>query len=66
MMATAFEDNDDMRPRAAVGHMPFTGHRTVATVWAQQAAASKRNRELAPHRKAMRFGFDPDSLKDGK
>lgn len=60
-MATAFDTpgDDDLRPRPAVGHMPFTGHRTVATVWAQQSAARKR-------RKAMDFGFDPESLEVGE
>lgn len=48
---------------AAQGHMPFPGHRTVATVWAQQAAARKRERELRPLLKAMEYGLDPDSLK---
>lgn len=47
----------------AVGHMPFPGHRTVATIWAQQAAARKRERE---HRKSMDWGFEPDSLKAGE
>lgn len=27
--------------RATTEHMPFAGHRTVATVWAQQKAARK-------------------------
>lgn len=48
--------DDDLKPRAATGHMPFKGHRTVAGFWAQQAAARK-------HRKVMEWGFDPDSLK---
>lgn len=49
--------------QAATGHIPFPGHRTVATVWAQQAAARKRERELRPLMKAMEYGLDPDSLK---
>lgn len=61
MSAQAYIEDDDLQPRAAVGHMPFTGHRTVATIWAQQAAASRRN--LESQRKAIGFGFDPDSLK---
>lgn len=62
-MATAFDEprDEDLRPRPAVGHMPFTGHRTVATIWAQQEAA--RRRELMREREAMEYGFDPDSLK---
>lgn len=61
MATQAFEPptDEDLRPRPSVGHMPFTGHRTVATVWAQQAAARKR-------RKSMDFGFDPESLKGGE
>jgi hypothetical protein len=27
-------------PRAAVGHMPFRGHRTVAEVWADELRGS--------------------------
>jgi hypothetical protein len=27
-------------PRAAVGHMPFKGHRTVAEVWADELRQS--------------------------
>jgi len=48
---------------AAVGHIPFPGHRTMATVMAQQAAARRREREVAGHRNAMKYGFDPASLK---
>jgi predicted PhzF superfamily epimerase YddE/YHI9 len=58
--------DDDVKPRAATGHMPFAGHRTVATVWAQQAAARKRERERRPFTKAIEFGFEPDSLKVAK
>lgn len=67
-MATAFDtpDDNDLRPRPAVGHMPFTGHRTVATIWNTEAAARKRERELKPHRKAIEYGFEPDSLKAGE
>jgi hypothetical protein len=58
-----FDDDDDvdLRPSAAVGHMPFTGHRTVAVLWAKQAASKRsgRTREI----RAMSFGFDPKSLK---
>lgn len=54
MATKAFDPpTDDLRPRPAVGHMPFTGHRTVATVWAQQRK----------HRKLMEWGFDPESLR---
>jgi len=57
------EMKSEVRPTAATGHMPFPGHRTVATVWAQQAAARKRERELGGRRRAMQYGFDPDCLK---
>jgi hypothetical protein len=53
----------DYEPRAAVGHMPFPGHRTQAAVRAQQEAAKRRDREREPFRKAMEYGFDPDTLK---
>jgi hypothetical protein len=46
----------DHSPRAAVGHMPFPGHRTQETIRLQQEAARKGRRM------AMEFGFDPDSL----
>lgn len=64
MNALSSLEPEDPQPRAAIGHMPFTGHRTVATIWAQQTAASRRN--LESRRKAMGFGFDPDSLKGGE
>lgn len=44
-------------PRAATGHMPFPGHRTMATVWAQQDAAFRRAKD---------YGFDRESLKKGR
>lgn len=68
MATQSFEhqDDEDLRPRPAIGHMPFPGHRTVATIWNTEAAARKRERELKPHRKAMEYGLDPDSLKAGE
>jgi hypothetical protein len=33
------------QPRAAVGHMPFPGHRTVAEVWADELRASIARRD---------------------
>jgi hypothetical protein len=68
MATQAFEPHgdEDLRPRPAVGHMPFPGHRTVATIWNTEAAAKKRERELKPFRKAMEYGLEPDSLKGGK
>jgi hypothetical protein len=57
------EMKSEVHPTAATSHMPFPGHRTMATVWAQQAAARKRERERVGHRGAMQFGFDPASLK---
>lgn len=48
-------------PRAATGHMPFVGHRTVAAVWARQAN-TRRSARLR-ERKAMEYGFDPDCVR---
>ena len=45
----------------AVGHMPFPGHRKVSQIWRAQASAKKREHLLT--RRAMEFGFDPESLK---
>lgn len=50
--------------RPAVGHIPFPGHRTMATVWAQQSAA--RRREAMKQREAEEYGFEPESLKVAK
>jgi len=50
-------------PSGTTGRFPFPGHRTVATIDAQRAAARKREREIAGHRNAMKYGFDPASLK---
>ena len=44
--------------RPATGHMPFAGHRTVATIWAYQDAAIKR----ALDRHAEEYGFDPKAV----
>ena len=52
--------------RPVTGHFPFPGHRTVATVDAQRAAARRREREQRPFLKAMEFGLDPDCLKASK
>jgi hypothetical protein len=56
-----FDDDEDLRPRAAVGHMPFTGHRTVAAIWTRQAVSRSNQQKI--ERRAMTFGFDPESLK---
>lgn len=37
VVTAAREGGFDARPRPAVGHMPFAGHRTVAEVWEQEA-----------------------------
>ena len=49
-------------PRAATGHMPFPGHRTVAVVWAKQEAC-RRQAITNATRIAREYGFDPDSFK---
>lgn len=52
---------NDGVPRAAVGHMPFPGHRTQLTIRLQTEAA-KRRRD-AQIRRAKEYGYDPDSWK---
>ncbi len=44
--------DEDLKPRPAVGHMPFKGHRTVAQVWYQHAAKERCN--SPQHRQKMR------------
>lgn len=54
--------DEEPRPRAATGHMPFTGHRTCETVFRQQEAGKRRWRERMKLREAMEYGFDPEVI----
>lgn len=60
----AFRDIPSGAAKAAKGHMPFEGHRTVATFLAQQDAAKQRVRPgRSGLQRAMEYGFDPECLK---
>jgi hypothetical protein len=44
-------------PRAAVGHMPFEGHRTVAEIWAEEAREDETERLIRANRHALQAAW---------
>lgn len=64
MKPKAFRDIPAGCARAAIGHMPFAGHRTCETWIAQnrpRPQLGKSERELA--RRAREYGYDPDCVR---
>jgi hypothetical protein len=56
-------NDPERRATAAVGHMPFPGHRTCKTIRLQQEAARKREQG---RKTAMEYGFDPGCIEAGR
>lgn len=65
MSVRAFQKLPTGCARAAIGHMPFAGHRSCET-WFKQSALrpSKADKsKLAKIRIAKQYGYEPESLK---